>query len=76
MPDCHRCGAAVERVEDSAGNAVILDVYESFGGPHRWTVDTAGVATELDQFADAAGQTEHRFTCTSGAEPGARPDIP
>jgi hypothetical protein len=76
MPDCHRCGAAVEVVEGPDGKSLTLDVYESFGGPHRWTVDTAGVATELDQFVDIAGQTEHRFTCSSGAEPGARPDTP
>lgn len=74
MPDCHRCGAAVERVEDGGGNVLVLDVYESFGGEHRWTVGVDGVAAPLDPFADAAGQTEHRFTCTSGAEPGARPD--
>lgn len=76
MPDCHRCGAAVERVEDTDGNTIALDVYESFGGEHRWVVNTEGVATPVDRNADVAGQTEHRFTCTSGAEPGARPDIP
>jgi hypothetical protein len=72
MPDCYRCGASTEWAEKADGGRVLLDTYESYGGPGRWVVNQDGIAEPVDRFADVAAQTEHRLTCASGAEPGAR----
>jgi hypothetical protein len=76
MADCYRCGAEVEFVEDVEGRRFPVDVYESYAGQGRWVFSDDGRVEPLDPYADAAGHTEHRLTCASGAGPGERIDLP